>query len=255
MLIAPRFSKHTNHRSIETVEKPSVGSTSRSNSLEKDIMLGAIYPNAPVHHVDSSASSDTTSPAYHIYMPRSSSLTPATTRSTEGLSPLMTEQRSLGNNIYGIRYNAGGTLSFDYEAAEQRQPTDDVNPPGFDEALARLNAIHEATMRREISPPPLRIVKRAASNSNNQVQPPLRTLRNPTRSDLESLSELDISGSPRDRDIERRRAAALAKLEGRSDRYTAESIYSRSSDGTPFHRAEDGEGRPQWRSLERHWPH
>ena len=254
MLIAPRLSQHKNHRSIETGDETLIGSNSSGGSFEKDIKLGAIHTNAPVRQVVPSVSSNAASVAYHTYMPRSSSLTPATTRLREDLGPVMTEQRSLGRNIYGIRCNLGGTLSVDYEAAEQRQPADDVNPRGFNEALACLNAIDDAAIRRELSPPPLRIVKQAASNLENQVQPSTRTLRNPAHSDLESISELDISDSPRDRDIERRRAAALAKLEGRSNRYTTESVYSRSSDGTPFYRPVDKEGRPQWRNLERYWP-
>lgn len=253
MLIAPRLSQHKNHCSIETGETL-VGSGSSGGSFEKDIKLEAIYPKAPVPHVVSSAGSDTANLDHNTYPPRSSSLTPVTTRSIEGSGQVMTEQTSPGSNLYGIRYNPGGTLSVDYEAAEQRRPADDVNPPGFYEALARLNAIHEAAIHRELSPPPLRIVKRGASNSEDQIQSPPRILLNPTHSDLESISELDISDISRDRDIERRRAAALAKLEGRSYRYTTESVYSRGSDGTPFHRPEDREGRPQWRNLQRHWP-
>jgi hypothetical protein len=245
MLIAPRPSQHKNHRSIETGNETLVGSSSSGGSFEKDIKLGPIYPKAPVPHLVSSVNSDTASLAYHTYMPRSSSLTHATTQPTEVLGLVLAEQRSAGNNIYGIRCNPGGTLSVDYEAAKQGQPTGEMNPPGFVQALTRLNAIHEVASRRELSPPPLRILKRTASNPKDRIQPFARTLWNPTHSDLESISELDISDIPRDRDIERRRAAALARLEGRSTRYTTESVYSRNSDGTPFNRPGDVEARPE----------
>jgi len=253
-LIAPRLLQHKSHRSIETGNETLVGSSPSGGSFEKDIKLGPIFPKTPVPHKVSSLSSDTAGLVYHTYMPRSSSPTHATTQPTEILGLVFTEQRSAGNNIYGIRYNPGGTLSVDYEAAEQEQLADEVNPPGFNEALARLNAIHEAASRRELSHPPLRIVKRTASNPKGRIQPSARALRNPTHSDLESISELDISDIPRDRDIEKRRAAALARLEGRSTRYTTESVYSRSSDGTPFNRPGDVEARPQWGSLQSHWP-
>lgn len=248
MLIAPRLSQHKNHHSIEMGNETLVGSSSSGGSFENDIKLG------PIHHVASSVSIDTAALVYHTYMPRSSSLTHATTQSTEVLGPVMTEQRSAGSNIYGIRYNPGGTLSVDYEAAEQGQPVGDVNPPGFDEALARLNTIHEVAIRRELSQSPLSIVKRGAPDPKDPIQPSTRTPRNPTHSNLESISELDISDMSRDRDIERRRAAALAKLEGRSTRYTTESVYSRSSDGTPFNKPGDVGARPQWKNLQRHWP-
>jgi hypothetical protein len=260
MLIAPRLSQrtHKGHPSIETWEETLVGTGSRGDSFEKDIKLGAIHSNASARHVLPSISSDMASLAYNTYISHRSDWNLATTRPTEVLGPVVTEQRSVGSSIYGIRYNPGGTLSVDYEGTEQRHPADDENTPGWDEALARLNAIHSASLRREPSPPPLRIVKRSASNPENQVHPTGRNLRHPTHSDLESISELDMSDSPRDRNIERQRGAALAKLEGRlvasNNRYTTESIYSRSSDGTPFHRPEDGEGRPQWRNLQRHWP-
>lgn len=252
MLIAPRVSQHKNHRSIETGNETLVGSSSSGVSFEKDIELGEIQPPAPIRHVVPSVRSDTPSISHSTYMPRSSSLNPARIISTDGSDPVLRDQRSFGNKIYGIRYHTGGVLSVEHETPEEKQPANDQNPPRWDEAMERLNEIHTATLRRELSPAPLRIVK--SRDPENQFQRSAGNLIRPVHFDLNSLSEIEISGNLKDEDIERRRAAALAKLEGRINRYTAESEYSRGSDGNPLHRPEDREGQPQWRNLERHWP-
>jgi hypothetical protein len=255
MLLAPRLSKHTNHCSIETGEETLTGPNSRDDNLENDIKLGIIHLQSPVQFAVPAVNRDATIHTYNSYMPRSSSLSAPATGLGEVLSPELTDQRSVGNNIYGIRYNTGGILTVEHDATEEGHPAKDQNPPGWDEALERLNKIHAAAaLRRELSPSPLQIVKRATPCSEGKVLPSSTTILHPTHPVLESISELDISDHLRDRNIERRRAAALAKLEGRCNHYTTESVYSRDLDGTPLHRPEDREGRPQWRSLERQWP-
>jgi hypothetical protein len=255
MLVAPRLSKHTNHCSIETGEGTLTGSNSPGDSLENAVKLGVIQPQSPVQLAVPAVNCDATIHTYNTYIPRSSSLTASTTRSGEVLSPEMTDQRSVGNNIYGIRYDTGGIPTAEHDATEERHPAKDQNPPGWGEALERLNKIHAAAaLRRGLSPSPLKIVKRATPCSEGKVQPSGTNILHLSHPELESISELDISDHPRDRNIERRRAAALAKLEGKYNHYTTESVYSRNSDGTPLHRPEGREGRPQWRSLESQWP-
>jgi hypothetical protein len=242
MLISPRLSKHANHRATEMGEDSLIMPHTRDGNLQKDSKLGALHsqswPVVPAVSRDETNQTDTT------YAPRSSSLTPSSIKLREVSSPEVTDQKPLGDNIYGIRYNTGGILTVEHDTAQEGYPENDENPPRWDEALERLNSIHaDATIRRELSPAPLRIAKQTTPDFKDQIQRP-RLLPHLTHSHLESISELDISENARNRDIERTRAAALAKLEGRVDRYTIESVYSRTSDGTPLYRPKAGEAGP-----------
>jgi hypothetical protein len=255
MLLAPRLSKHTNHCSIETGEETLTGSNSRDDNLENDIKLGITHLQSPVQFAVPAVNCNATIRTYNTYMPRSSNLSTPATKLGEVLSSKMTDQRSVRNDIYGIRYNTGGILTVEHDATEEGHLAKYQNPPGWDEALERLNKIHAAAaLRRELFPSPLKIMKRVTPCSEGKFQSSSTTIPHPTRPVLESISELNISDHPGDRNIERKRAAALAKLEGRCNHYTTESVYSRNSDGTPLHRPEDREDRPQWRSLESQWP-
>lgn len=247
MLVNPRLTKNAKHRSIETGEDTLIESNLRGDGLQKDTFIGNSHPQSSIWPVVRAMSGDSAIHAYNTCVPRSACLTPSSAGPREILSQEMTGKRSLGSDIYGIRYNTGGILTAEYGTAEKAHHENGGVPPRWDEALERLNIIHAATtLHRELSPPPLRIVKEGISNPGDQFRP--------DHSPVESMSELDISDNARDRDIKRTRAAALAKLEGRQDPYTTESVYSRTPDGVSLRTPEDMEGRPRWRNLERHWP-
>lgn len=290
LLIAPRPSNFNDFRFFEMRHKPFIGHGSGGDGLDREIMdtnLGAVHTESPLYkslaslgHTASSTEREHTSGCQPV--PGTSDRLPWTADSSGVLTALPREHKSLESNIYGIRYNPDGTLALDYGPTRYAGPRDDR----WSEALQRLNALHlgptdhtgptdrvgpafyqtpprwdEAlqglnTLRKQLSPPPLRIVKRSASNPEHEIQPPARALRHPMRSDLESNAETYQFNSLTERD--RLRALALAKLEGRySDlrlRYKSDSVYSRTSDGTLINGPGDPEGRPHWKKLESLWP-
>lgn len=254
MLIAPRISQSNATCSFKADDESSTVYGPASNSFEKGLRIPTLYPESAVRQAWPSLG-NATSPAEHEItlgcnpQSRISNLFSVTMRSLEALRPVTREYGSFQSSANNIQGNLGGSPVLECGLIKQNRPADDQKPSRWDEAIQRLNALRE-----RISPPPISTVKRRTLNPEHQIQPPATTLRHSIYSDLESISDIGPSNSLTK--IERLRAAALAKLEGRSGswRYTSDSIYSRNIDGTPFQIHEDHKARPQWKNFGMLWP-